>query len=784
MLSSTVRSKIASFEAESKEKGGLRASASPSTSTASVTSAGTGNRTSTKGHGSSSPVIITAPGTFTDTGGSGSTAVAAQSRVTRMRQEQMTRDGKSHQANLIEKRKLLKERRMLQQKRNAGCDGPDNDTLPAPMDKRVKLPHSTDHTLAKCLNKPSLPGSELAMALVQKEMPLTSGSPSRGVGGASRLSKMQRMQKMKGFGQEHSKYPQAKAHLESKKEAGAAEVGATFTGRPSVAPSAASTATTAVAQNSANTHLQRRQRQTTAQSRAKRGSDVNHNPLPATLDTLVGSAAGKQQIRTASNVGVNVTISDNASPQPKVRSFVNSSATSPNSDFEALSDNNNAYGVTDRSVEPTTDDEATLTSVRQIMTRENSDPSPRDKSHHYQHLQAQTTRVDDSTRSGRTIKQKSAAHARKRTDTSNQWPQGKSNNAGIPEVFRVTSSSDYDTDGDISKTSRRSNVLDGPSHSHATDVNEIFTRSGYAQAHRRIDDEDDRTFDYGDRDDDSNGSASFALRQRRRADPTPPEAGAQRSTEEKEIKAAGPSSLINKDDVEHYTRSLGSPAVRVAAGLIGAVTVGCIVLGPAGLLAGAAVVGLGIGAMQIPEEERLKIQAKVHKAVNNAHEKAIDATEALSNTCAATYEESGVAEHLPPCLSLPSSENVVAKDQEATKMEKGNSGNVGEASSTATKGRQRPSRSPPSPLQELVKPRSEAVSSLDRPRNKKVAFLRNGMLKGTAMPYVAVRHVLISLIAFSSNPSSSPDSWTRSLCSTQSLAGCSCKRQYIRGRKG
>jgi hypothetical protein len=53
--------------------------------------------------------------------------------------------------------------------------------------------------------------------------------------------------------------------------------------------------------------------------------------------------------------------------------------------------------------------------------------------------------------------------------------------------------------------------------------------------------------------------------------------------------------LINKDDVEHYTESLDTPAMKIGAGMVGAATVGCICLGPVGLLVGAAAVGIGVG---------------------------------------------------------------------------------------------------------------------------------------------------------------------------------------------
>jgi hypothetical protein len=110
---------------------------------------------------------------------------------------------------------------------------------------------------------------------------------------------------------------------------------------------------------------------------------------------------------------------------------------------------------------------------------------------------------------------------------------------GAGAVLQTTSSSDYDTDGDISNVSKGSRqMLEGPSHSQATDVsNEFFTSSRFAQSNalnnknnsnnliqnhhynknRKVDD-DDRTFDYGDRDDGSNGSTSYAARERKEAE--------------------------------------------------------------------------------------------------------------------------------------------------------------------------------------------------------------------------------------------------------------------------
>ena len=71
---------------------------------------------------------------------------------------------------------------------------------------------------------------------------------------------------------------------------------------------------------------------------------------------------------------------------------------------------------------------------------------------------------------------------------------------------------------------------------------------------------------------------------------------------------AGPTSprLKSDDPMEQYRQSMENPAIKTAAGVIGAATVGCLVIGPVGMLLGAAAVGIGVGVMQIPEEQRSK----------------------------------------------------------------------------------------------------------------------------------------------------------------------------------
>lgn len=508
---------------------------------------------------------------------------------------------------------------------------------------------------------------------IQKESP----SPSRAT---SRLSKMQRMQRMLG-------YDSSKKNKAS---------------RQSIAEtSTVSAATTEVVKNNSNPVQPRRQRQTLMQSRAKRHSAINYKQhRPTTPDQA------KRNL---------------TSPRPQTG---HAAVTSPTSDADT------AFGTVDQSMDPNTDDEATLTSVRQIMNGDNHEVSPRKgQSYHYQNLQnfqdstrakrsGQSASLGERTNNFSSTSATSQSRKERRKKNNGRWPQEEKSDKGRGNrLLRSTSSSDYDTDGDVSK---QSNALEGPTNSQLSDVNEFFTQQPRYNPQRRMVDDDENTFDYGDKDDESNASASFALRQRRMlAEQQPPKPS--NSKEKKESKTA-PSSLLNKEDVEHYTKSLGSSTVRMGAGVLAGVTIGCVVLGPTALLAGAALVGLGVGAMQIPEEERQKIQVKLQETAHQVHEKAIDATEKLSNSCAASYEESGVAEHLPPCLSIPGPENGEAKEQASI-----------ETNEQPTQSREAlaPNKSGPKvagpapPPEPRVEPK---LSSMDRARNKKVACLRNGEL--------------------------------------------------------
>jgi len=86
---------------------------------------------------------------------------------------------------------------------------------------------------------------------------------------------------------------------------------------------------------------------------------------------------------------------------------------------------------------------------------------------------------------------------------------------------------------------------------------------------------------------------------------------------------------------------------QTAAGVAAAATLGCVMIGPMGLLVGAAAVGIGVGVMQIPEEQREVMNRKADKAFKKVSDTAFQASESLSNSCATSYKDSGLAEHVP-----------------------------------------------------------------------------------------------------------------------------------------
>jgi hypothetical protein len=283
--------------------------------------------------------------------------------------------------------------------------------------------------------------------------------------------------------------------------------------------------------------------------------------------------------------------------------------------------------------DPSNDDDITLTSVRQIVATRNN--APEDE----QELDVDTWRGEEKS-------QKNLS------------------------VMSPSSSSDYETDG-FDRSQRGGNALYGeqveaPSMSASQltpDVAAFYNRRHTPAAPQR---DDDDTYDYSARDEDNNTytkktfddeddgvveetnsqeSLSYAQRIERKARLDRKVAKAKAAADKKVQQKDGP--FMHKEDVEHYRKQLEAPTVKTAAGVAAAATVGCILLGPVGLLVGAAAVGIGVGVMQIPEEQRSNMQVKAAEALKGAQESAFSATEALSNSCANSYRDSGLDEHVP-----------------------------------------------------------------------------------------------------------------------------------------
>ena len=164
--------------------------------------------------------------------------------------------------------------------------------------------------------------------------------------------------------------------------------------------------------------------------------------------------------------------------------------------------------------------------------------------------------------------------------------------------------------------------------------------SNASSAPYRLAKDDDTYYDDDGDDEDSQGSVSYAERQRRKERELRRKAAAEAAA-----KVEGP--FLVKDDVEHYRRAVDTPLSRTVVGIAVAATTGCLVLGPVGLLVGAAAVGIGVGYMQIPEEERNNMNRKASEVLHNFQDSALSASDNLSHSCAKTYHHSGVADHVP-----------------------------------------------------------------------------------------------------------------------------------------
>jgi len=172
--------------------------------------------------------------------------------------------------------------------------------------------------------------------------------------------------------------------------------------------------------------------------------------------------------------------------------------------------------------------------------------------------------------------------------------------------------------------------------------------------------DDDETYDYGSRSDDepidtdnqsNNSHYSLSYEQRRlkqaRETKVREAAIAKAKLEMEDSGGARGGGFIHREKVEKYRKNIDTPLARTAAGVAAAATLGCIVLGPVGLLVGAAAVGIGVGYMEIPEEQRKNINSKTAEAVSGARESILNTSEKLSNSCATTYQESGISDHVP-----------------------------------------------------------------------------------------------------------------------------------------
>lgn len=224
-------------------------------------------------------------------------------------------------------------------------------------------------------------------------------------------------------------------------------------------------------------------------------------------------------------------------------------------------------------------------------------------------------------------------------------------------------------------------------------------------------DDDDNTLDYADLNDDDN---SVKYEQRRKEE--------ERRRNETGFLDDQATPLVNKDDMEHYRRSLDTPVVKTAASIGVAATLGAILLGPVGLLVGAATVGIGVGIMQIPDEQRANMKDKAKKTLTDAQDSALNASEALSNSCATQCRNHGMANQFPSemkqCFTHEDANNT-SVDQHSTNqstVERQRSDKVGN-NSTSSGGEH---------FATPQEDKSEPAASGGPGRNRRVACLRKG----------------------------------------------------------
>jgi len=90
----------------------------------------------------------------------------------------------------------------------------------------------------------------------------------------------------------------------------------------------------------------------------------------------------------------------------------------------------------------------------------------------------------------------------------------------------------------------------------------------------------------------------------------------------------------NNVEMNEVDAFLNKPNMKAALGVGAAATLGAVILGPVGLLVGAASVGIGMGVMQIPEEQRTNVRKHAAISLEKARDIACDLSDTMSVNCA------------------------------------------------------------------------------------------------------------------------------------------------------
>lgn len=273
----------------------------------------------------------------------------------------------------------------------------------------------------------------------------------------------------------------------------------------------------------------------------------------------------------------------------------------------------------------TADDDITLTSVRQIVgnTAETAAPAesvPLDEPGH-----ASYSRGYDDHR----YHHHGPPPPDEMTYNHDDWPEEKSDK---DHVYRRS------TKGGMGV--HHSSGMNNDASQYATASHSMQEAPSYYEDNRLV--YPNSSHNDGQHDELSQGSESFAQRkERERLE----QEARDKAVEQAKAEMQGP--FLKAEDVEHYQKSIDTPIVKTAAGVAVAATLGCVVLGPMGLLVGAAAVGLGFGVMQIPVEQRRNLEEKATHTLKQVSETAMQASESMSSSCVNTYRDSGLAEHVP-----------------------------------------------------------------------------------------------------------------------------------------